>query len=230
MRPERNDEDRFPGRSPRRTARPRSPRPVGGRKEAARRCHLGGQPAIPIRAVSRLAVTSMPASSASSRPPERFRHRCRRGPPMAPAAISRAGQAHGHDAPQDSRRRHCSHSPRIGRATGTTRHAPCVSVAADEEGRVGPGCPHRRHVPETSAPNLGFELLRRVCHEDDLIGLHVDRDVLARVPLEVPVAGHGSMMPALRQRRAGGSWATNGPQRVAHGGQWRFMEGREKGR
>ncbi len=63
-----------------------------------------------------------------------------------------------------------------------------------------------------------------VRHQDDLVGLHVGGDVVARVALEVPATPHGSMIRALRQGGPVRSWATNGPQRVAQSGEWRIME------
>jgi len=71
-----------------------------------------------------------------------------------------------------------------------------ASVPADEERLVGFRGAHRGDALEAHRLDLRLELLGRVRGEDDLVGLHVDGDVLAREPLEVPVAGHGSMMPA----------------------------------
>lgn len=71
-----------------------------------------------------------------------------------------------------------------------------LSVAEDEERLVRRWSPHGGDVLQTFGVDPRFEFLRGVRFEDDLVGPHVDRDVLTRVPLEVPVAWHSSMMPS----------------------------------
>ena len=72
-----------------------------------------------------------------------------------------------------------------------------MSVATDEQRLVLGRRPHRRHVGEALGSDLRVEFLRGVGDQDDLVGAHVDGDVLSRAALEMPVTGHEPMMPAL---------------------------------
>ncbi len=77
------------------------------------------------------------------------------GPSAAPG---RPG--YGHDGRQYARSRHCSRSAGYWLVPWRTTWLGLLrSAAGDEKGLVGRGCPHRSNVPETSGPNLGFELL-----------------------------------------------------------------------
>ncbi len=75
-------------------------------------------------------------------------------------------------------------------------------MAADEQGLAPEGSTHGCDVLEALVLDGGLELLGRVGCEDDLVGPHVDGDVLARVALEMPFTRYVSMMPAGGDSRA----------------------------
>ena len=71
------------------------------------------------------------------------------------------------------------------------------------------------HVGQALGQDLVVQLLWVVGHQDDLVGAHVDGDVLARVALKVPVARHASMMPALHG--VDGGWRVTRLQGIVAG-------------